>query len=68
MNRLKLMRLEIQLSQIELSLASNVPRHVIQLAEQGIRLPTTEQQAALAKTLGVKTKTIFQEQGEASEK
>ena len=59
MIRLKLARLENRLSQLELAEASMVPRHVIQLAEQGIRLPDVDQQDRLANALGTKPDQLF---------
>ena len=59
MNKLKFWRLERGLSQVELADVSGVPRHVVQLSEQGIRRPSADQQLALAEALGVALKDLF---------
>ena len=59
MNLLKLSRVELKLSQLELATASGVPRYVIQLAEQAIRLPTPDQQDRLSEALGCNSKELF---------
>jgi len=59
MNKLRFWRLERGLSPFELAVASNVPRYVIQLAEQGLRHPSSEEQLSLAETLGTATAKLF---------
>lgn len=59
MNKLKLIRLERGLSQFELSYASGVPRYVIQLAENAIRLPSIEHLTRLADVLGIKAQDLM---------
>jgi transcriptional regulator with XRE-family HTH domain len=56
--RLKNLRMEIGLSQVELSLAANVPRYVISLFESGISAPSQEHLERLATTLGVPVEVI----------
>lgn len=67
MNRLKFWRSERQLSQFELAAGANVPRFVVQLCEQGIRLPTQSQQQDIAATLGVPAHVLFPIEGSSDE-
>ena len=59
MNGLQFWRTERDLSQVELSLASGVPRHVIQWHESSTRKPSLEYQKKLAETLGVSIEKLF---------
>ena len=63
MSKLKLLRIEAGLSQIELSLATGVPRYVIQLAEAGLRLPSNEHQQLLCSCLGASLAILFSDGG-----
>lgn len=67
MNRLKFWRLERGLSQVELAEASDTPRHVIQLCEQFIRIPSFEYQMAIAESLGVSRGEVFFPRAEGDE-
>lgn len=58
------MRIENGLSQYELALASDVPRYIIQLAENAVRMPTDEQQKKLASVLGIPVDDLFPAQRE----
>lgn len=60
------MRIENGLSQYELALASGVPRYVIQLAENAVKMPTHEQQEQLASVLGISIDDLFLEHKECS--
>ena len=59
MNKLKFWRRERGLSQIELSTASQVPRYVIQLAENGLRRPSVRYEQSIAEVLGVSSENLF---------
>ncbi len=59
MNRLRFWRIERGLSQMELAALSAVPRYIIQVAEQGLRLPEKNHQEALASSLGVQMVDLF---------
>lgn len=59
MNRLQFWRYERKLSQIELAAEAVVPRHRIQLCEQGICLPKPDEQERLAAALGVTPEELF---------
>jgi len=57
--KLKSVRIEMGLSQLELSAASNVGRWAIQIYEAGVRLPGPEEQQALAEALGKSVAEVF---------
>ena len=59
MNRLKLRRLELGLSQYELAAAAETPRHVIHLFENEIRVPEEKYQILLSKALGIPRGDLF---------
>ena len=58
MNKPKFWRLEIQLSQYELAAESGIPRHRIQLIEQGIKEVTKDETIAFANALGIEPQQI----------
>lgn len=59
MNRLKLLRIDRQLSQTELAAAARIPRYVVQLAEANLRQPSVDQQSAISEVLGVGAMELF---------
>jgi transcriptional regulator with XRE-family HTH domain len=62
-NKLRFWRLERLISQVALASISGVPRHVIQLAESGLHLPTDDQRRRLAASLGVPAQDLFVAEG-----
>lgn len=58
-NKLRIYRLEAGLSQIDLAHAAEVPRFVVQMAENSLKEPDPLHRAALAKALGMSESTIF---------
>jgi predicted transcriptional regulator len=61
-SKLRARRVELGLSQWELSLACNVPRWAIQLIENGYRAPTVEEVSALSQALCVSPEAMGWEQ------
>ncbi len=61
MNKLLYWRRERSLSQIELAAASEVPRYVIQLSEQGTRELNIDEVERLAIALGIPAKFLLKE-------
>ena len=59
MTRLQFWRSERHLNQIELAAETGVPRYRIQLFEQGIATPYSDEQDRLAIALGVKPDDLF---------
>ena len=59
MNKLKAWRLERGITQTALAEVSKVPRHVIQMAENGLSTPESQYQEALANSLGVSSAMLF---------
>ena len=63
MKNLRFLRQEMSLSQIELSLATGVPRYKIQLFEQGSRDLSPEEKASVLSVLGIKEIQMPESQG-----
>ncbi len=61
MNRLRNLRLDLNLSQHELANISGVSRATIQLIERGYRQPSQNELLAFAESLGVKENEILGE-------
>lgn len=59
MNKLKYWRQEKELSQVELAVASGVPRWTIQLVESAAKTPSENEQIALSEALGVNLNKLF---------
>jgi DNA-binding XRE family transcriptional regulator len=59
LNKLRTWRLERGLAQVELADAAGVKRWCIHMAENGIRCPSQDEQAALSEALGVPQETLF---------
>ena len=67
-NNVKYWRNERLLNQVELAIASNLPRWKCQLIEQGLCVPTKEELEALASVLGVDINSLVKQSDQEDKK